>query len=112
MKITHIQNQLFKDNNSLIKFQFPIAEFKLIENFIIVLLDVPLDIVLNENLFCIDLNGAILWQIEKIKHIYNDSTFTNIIIDKNNNIQSYNQDGFMYTINIYSGKIIEKRFLK
>lgn len=105
-------NTLLKDNCVIYTFKYNIEEIVSINNLIVVLLNTPMNSNYNENLLCVNSSGDFIWQVERVAHIYDDSPFTNIVPVDEKHIKSYNQDGFMYTIDIHTGKIIKKSFMK
>lgn len=91
------------------KFKFSIAEIKVFEKIVIVRLDIPAKVIHNENVYGISENGELIWQIEKIGHIYDDSPYTGMAV-KENKLILYNWDGLEVKIDPKTGKVFSKSF--
>ncbi|NKB46261.1 MAG: hypothetical protein GKR77_00535 [Legionellales bacterium] len=120
MKKSIIKNYRFEANRLIIstsdsikKVILPLAieEVKCFEDMLVVLLDYSMDEIFNENVFGISAEGKVLWQIEKIFHAYEHSPFTNIG-QKNDLLSAYNVEGYNYFVDLKTGKIVDKEFIK
>ncbi|QLH43880.1 MAG: hypothetical protein HWD59_15090 [Coxiellaceae bacterium] len=58
----------------------------------------------NRNVYCIDDNYQILWQIENKPTGFEEDPFTNIKLD-NNELIAKNFSGFIYKVDLRNGKI-------
>jgi outer membrane protein assembly factor BamB len=112
MKINHVRNIIYKDDIELCKFRFDIADVKVSVSRMIVLLKSPEGSFFNENIFCINENGELIWQIESISHFYDDSPYDRISIISDNTIEAWNYDSINYFVDINTGKILSKKFTK
>lgn len=112
MKIKILNNILFVDNLEVYSFIFDIKDFIVLDERIVVLINSPTKSLFNENIFCIDKNGQLIWQVEKVVHIYEDSPYDKIVNCNNESIEAWNCDSCNYLINIQNGKIISRRFTK
>jgi hypothetical protein len=65
----------------------------------------------NENVFGVDSNADILWQIQPRKYIYEDSPYTNIT-KKDNFVKLSNWDGTDLIVAPSTGKIIKESYGK
>ncbi|MFW9880717.1 MAG: hypothetical protein ACFFG0_47230 [Candidatus Thorarchaeota archaeon] len=65
---------------------------------------------IQRNIYRIDVNGKIIWQISPYD-AFSNSTFTNIYIS-NDKLLGYNFDGGEYEINLDTGKVRPKQLLK
>ena len=66
--------------------------------------------IFNENIYCVDFSGHIVWQIAPSNHVDQESPYTDIkIID--NDIYAYNWDGNIYLVNKSNGSIQKKQFV-
>ena len=93
MNVTTKGNSIYVNNLIIYKFEYNIRDFKIFSNKIFVLLESPPNSFHNENIYCIDEMGNIVWQVEEISHIYLDSPYDKIILDKGNILKGYNYDG-------------------
>ena len=112
LKINHNQLTIVHaGNEKIITFSFPVSQLIQFEQIIVVSVEPEQHHILNENLFGVSYGGKILWQIEKMEHVSNDSPYMGIA-KKNEMLSAYNWDGFRYLINPETGKIIDKEFVK
>lgn len=112
MNITTKGNSIYVNNFIIYNFEYNIRDFKIVSSKILILLESPPNSFHNENIYCIDESGNVIWQVEKITHIYPDSPYDKIIVSKGDVLQGYNYDGCVYNILIDSGRIISRKFLK
>lgn len=112
MKINIIKNILeFEDLKVEVKFPWPIAELLEFDTSLVVRLEPESGVIFNENIYGVSFSGQILWQIKKVKHIYNDSPYTKII-KLDNSLKVFNWDGDEFIINPLTGEILEKSYNK
>lgn len=94
-----------------VAFSYPIAKALEFEDAVVVMLDVPPGGRMNENVFGINGDGQILWQIEKKPSPYPDSPYLDLNrIDANAKIGNWSGDE--YVIEPATGKILEERYTK
>ena len=95
----------------IIIFDFPIRQLLKFNHCFIVRLEPDIGHIYNENVFGISNEGKILWQIEPLPHVYEDSPYTGLgqIGDL---AQLFNWDGTDLVIEPYTGRIISKRYSK
>ena len=65
----------------------------------------------NENLILLNSNFEIIWKVEKIEYVYEDSPYEDFEVE-NEIVKGYNYDSHVYFIDIKTGKIIGKEFFK
>jgi len=94
-----------------ISFEFPIRQAVLFEEKLLVRIEPEVRKICNENVFCVSLEGKILWQIAPTPHIYVDSPYTGIGKD-GKYAKLYNWDGTDLIVNPSTGEIIKKSFSK
>ena len=96
-----------------VRFDFPIRDTLTIDDTIIILLHIPTGIKCNRNLYAINLQGTILWQIDEVADLDLIGNCPFISIKKQeSSLIIFNWCGFRYTVDPKSGKIIEKVFTK
>ena len=102
----------FKAGNS-IEFDSPILRSIFFDDSVIVVLDVSVNVICNRNIFAINLNGEIIWQIEKSEKLdlIGDCPFINICIESNK-LVAFNWCGFKYSIDPRVGVITDIIFTK
>ena len=103
-------NEFFYDNNLLYTFPFPIKEHLLIGQNVLILLDVPYDIVFNENIFCFD-SEKLVWQVERQDEHNEVCPFTSMSYD-NNTFSGYKWCGIDCKIDLITGKITSSELIK
>ena len=105
----------FENNRLIIKdaivkeFESPISSIVEFENCVVVLLDSDFYKKDNENVFCINKNGKLIWQVPKYEYIDKESPFISISKDFEN-IKLWNWDSSFVLIEPESGKIIMTPF--
>ena len=92
-------------------FDFPIGQVLMIMQRILVRLEPDIEEICNENVFCVTLDEGIIWQVEKVKKMRDDSPYTNVVI-RNGKLFFYSWDGFRMEVNLKDGKIINTVFTK
>lgn len=101
-----IQGQtLIFDTGKSISFPFPVAEAVDYTSITVVRLAVPQGVAFNENVFGVDPQGAIVWQVPKKTYVYADSPYTGMRRQGDNAIL-FNWDGLQLTVDAASGKIL------
>jgi hypothetical protein len=111
MKYRIKANKLILGNKKNIVFDFSIRQVIEINTFLIIRLADKAGMFGNENIYCVNDEGTLIWQIEKVPHVHNNSPYTNIWEEKGN-LRAYNWDGEGVTIDIKTGKIISREFMK
>ncbi|MGN8072637.1 hypothetical protein [Mucilaginibacter sp. 22184] len=98
-----------------VEFDFPIKETLVFNDKIIVLLDIvgTTNTKYNQNVFAIDRNGKILWQIERTENLDAIGYCPFISIEMDNlNLVSFNWCGYKFIIDPKTGEVIERIFTK
>lgn len=90
-------------------FKFPIRQVLAFVDCLVVRIEPDSSQVYNENVFGINKDGKLLWQIQSIPHVYANSPYTNISKD-GVFLKIHNWDGTDLTVEPYSGKITKKDF--
>ena len=66
---------------------------------------------IQRNVFRFDAKGNMIWQVGTY-NAFPVSTFTNVYLDKENNLFGYNFDGCEYAIDIDTGAVTASQLLK
>lgn len=103
--------KIILESGKVVGFKFPIAETLVFEEGIVVMLDVPPKSGFNENVYGINFDGQILWQIAARKYVYDDSPYTGIGY-KNGMAALYNWDGLESVVDPKTGKVLEEDYRK
>lgn len=82
---------------------FPIKAAIPANGILVVLLDIPPRTIENENVFGMQADGTIAWQIERLPHVYEDSPYTSIAT-ANGEVTAFNWDGDQVTLETATGK--------
>jgi len=103
-------NQLRTPQGTIVSFDYRIAEFAEVDGVLIVVLDVPPNASMTENVFGVSKEGRILWQIERIPETGTDPTncYTSIFP----RLQLFNWSCVGVEIDVHKGTIINKWFGK
>lgn len=95
----------------VVSFDYPVQEAVEVRGAIVVCLDVPVNRKMNENVYAIDRQGALLWQIKPMRHLLESSRFVGV--DKaDERVRLFNVDGMVYDVDPLTGEIIGKYFGK
>ncbi|GGB21269.1 MULTISPECIES: hypothetical protein [Mucilaginibacter] len=107
------QKKIIFETGKFIEFDFSIQDTLVFDSKIVVLLDISGDTKFNQNVYAIDFNGEILWQIERSENldIIGYCPFISIEI-QNLKLVSFNWCGFRFTIDPGTGKVNESIFTK
>lgn len=100
-----------QDSEKIVTFSYAIGAIEKFDNRFVVMIDPPANTIFNENIYGVSYDGKILWQVEKIAHVDQDSPYTGIG-KENNFLSAYNWDGHDYCIDLNTGKILGKKFVK
>ncbi|NHA04490.1 hypothetical protein G7092_11815 [Mucilaginibacter sp. HC2] len=107
------QKKIILEKGNIVEFDFPIKETLAFDGKIIVLLDILENIRYNKNVFAIDFDGKILWQIAKTENLdmIGYCPFISIEIE-NLKLVSFNWCGFKFTVDAKTGYVTERIFTK
>tara|TARA_R110002072_G_scaffold287464_5_gene453169 strand:+ start:5945 stop:6301 length:357 start_codon:yes stop_codon:yes gene_type:complete len=109
MKFSFKNETLFFKEKLIHTFIAPISDLLEFEECIVVLLCRDYYKKDNENVFCLDTDGVIKWQVPKYDYIYDRSPFVGI--DKEgDNVKLYNWDSSYVIIEPTTGKVIVDAF--
>lgn len=96
-------------NGKSIDFPYKIDNVKVCMGILIVLLDIPSKKSFKNNIFGVNHEGIILWQVEDAGEIYsfkNDVPYVGSRVSENNQLVITNFNGVTFTINALNGKIL------
>jgi hypothetical protein len=113
--VYNINKNILIVNDNSVCFDFDIREVKVLDKLIIVLLSIPFDVNFLNNVYAVDMNGKLVWQIQDVRDLYPKNKvlpYEHIRINENNQIVVVNFYGIAYTVNPLSGKIIGRSFTK
>jgi len=112
MNYSFNNNKLFFHDQQIIEFEYPIIDtLESIDGNAIVLLDKEEiekeNTIRNRNVYGVDSQGNILWQVEEKQHIYDNSPYINLS-EKDEKIRLHNWDGTVYRLDTLTGKLDEE----
>ena len=111
-KINFIEgNKFFEFGKILFTTDANIEKFIRLGNNIIVLVktdEFPSD----RNIFCYDKSGRLKWQIPQPDVLISQNYYTSIYLSTNNELKAYNWNGVEVTIDVETGKIVQKALIK
>ena len=106
------KNKIMLDDTILLSFDYEIKEFIDFKNVIVVCLNY-FDVPFNENVFAIDYNGKILWQIPKYISVEDrKSSFVGLNKENENSCWAVNWDGTSLLLDITSGQILKDKWVR
>ena len=88
-----------------VSFQWPIAEVVAFDDVLVVRVEPAPGSCFNENVFGVEGDGSVIWEIEKRKHVYDDSPYTSILA-QNGNVKLFNWDGDELLVDPKNGRVI------
>ena len=110
--ITINGNKLYHGKKEIFSREFQIKQVLEIAGYCVILTDVPKGRIDNENVFCINLKGDLIWRISHTEHLYQDSPYMNMEKDIDDTILLMNWDGGNVKVNVLTGEIISKGWSK
>ncbi|NNE64673.1 MAG: hypothetical protein HKN34_11370, partial [Gammaproteobacteria bacterium] len=99
------KNTLCLGGNNKISFNFDIAKAVSYDELAVVMLKIPSGVKFNENVFGVDTDGRIKWQVEKIFPESDDSPYVDIL-KFSDGLYAINWSGVRTKINLDTGKVI------
>lgn len=102
-------------NGNKVEFQFKIDNVKICNSLYIVLVDIPSNIKITNNVYAVNENGHIVWQVQDVNEVYsfkNDVPYVGTRITEDNFIIATNYNGVTVTVNSVDGKIVGKGITK
>ncbi len=103
-------SKVYFGNRKVGDFKYPIRCLLDLTNKYIVLLEVPSNEMYSENVFCINKEGKLLWQIEKKKMPHSFSSYYGL--DYNKNALLVYSSSIERLVDLNSGKILETDIVK
>lgn len=94
-----------------VEFDFPIAEVVECDNCLVIRLDVPSNVVYNQNVFGVSTNGVDRWQIGPERLVYDNSPYTHISLSGNTALLQ-NWDGLLLEIEPKNGEVLSRKYLR
>ena len=105
-------NHFYYNDTLIISFEQNISDFIDLE-MPVILIESSENKPLFRNIFCVDKQGKILWQIDKeIENSISIKTPYTSIYRENNQLKGYNRAGYEVVINPRNGKVLEIDFIK
>ena len=105
--------KLFYKGDMIYSFDWPIEEVVGVKNLIIVLLSSDCYKKDNENVFCLDFKGNLLWQIPKMKDTTEErNPYVGLIKEDERSIWATNWSGNAYLLDLESGKVLKSKWEK
>jgi len=106
-----VRNNSLIINGKVVNFQYEIDNVKECGNLLIVLVDIPSNVQAVNNVYAVNENGQIVWQIEDAGSVYsiqNDVPYVGTRITETSQLVVTNFNGVTFTVEPVSGKIIGK----
>lgn len=106
------KNKILLNGNLLSTFDYEITEFVEFENVILVCLNY-FEVPFNENVFALDYNGKILWQICKYTPLEGrKSSFVGLNKENESSCWAVNWDGTSLLLDINSGEVLKNKWVR
>lgn len=94
-----------------VKFDFPVGEYAEYQKTVVVVLDVSGKLKADRNVYGINLEGEIVWQLDEGTSIDGHS-YVGLFKDNEGTIRLVNFDGTQLVVNPNSGEIIDQKWYK
>ena len=105
---TKMSKQLIINGKSIYNFDYDIDMYFILENKVIVLLDVlAKKSKINENVYCVDMDGNLIWQMEYISRLTADSPIVGMRLENKNALKVFDWSGEYFFLDVNNGKIID-----
>lgn len=115
MDINFVDNKLMLPA-SKIAFKYNIYSVVKIKGGVAVLLDIPSDVEVTENIYALDLNGKKIWKVQSVKEVNPNikrlSPYVGMALLPNGNISATTFYGLNYEISAKDGKILSSHMAK
>lgn len=100
-------NEIHFDDGSTVQFPYDIQECQRIDDVLVVVLDLPRDSRMTENVFGVSLDGKIIWQIERTPEMSKDpiNFYTGILKPSSRGVRLANWNGVSADVDVRTGKI-------
>ena len=99
------------DSIKRVTFPFKVKQVEKFDDVLVVRLEIPMGTIFNENVFGVSAEGKVIWQIEKMSYVYEDSPFTGMG-KEGHYAKLCNWDGTDLLVNPNTGEIAKKSFSK
>ena len=100
--------QLIINGKIIYTFDYNIIEYINLNTKVIVLLDVFIkNSTINENVYCVDMEGKLIWQMEQITRAKSDSPITGMNMLNNFLLQVFDLSGEYFILDTGNGKIVD-----
>lgn len=109
----HNGKYLKNDNNFLLEFKYPIEQISSWEGDVVVVLAPPAEVIMPENVYYVNFDGSIRWQIPPNATGADPlSLYTGIIQFDHEKLIVYNSGGFALDLDKNTGEVINSLFTK
>ena len=97
------------DSGKVGSFNYDVAEAVGFDTVVVARLEIPVGVVLNENVYGLDYDGQMLWQVPTRKHVYTDSPYTKIA-RRGDAVLLVNWDGLELTLDPETGRVLGENY--
>jgi outer membrane protein assembly factor BamB len=98
-------NNVHFPSGKTVKFDYPVREAVQIDDITVICLEVPMNRKLNENVYALDNEGNLLWQVKPARHAYENSSYVGVKA-LGNVVRVFNWDGMVYDLNPKTGDVL------
>jgi hypothetical protein len=116
MSWTVNDNQVVCDYGQVVSFDYPIRELLNVGEFAVIVLDVPPDAVMTENVFGLTRDCRISWQIERSPSTASDPVNVYVgasrLVDRPSVVVVTNWNGIAAYVDVSTGRILETMIVK
>jgi hypothetical protein len=105
------KNKFVRDGEILITIKDDIKDYVIVNDCIIILADSSKS-KNDQNIYCYDVGGELIWQIPPVDKLHFDNYYTSVYLSEQGSLQAYNKNGIEITINKQDGNILQKELIK
>lgn len=104
-------NRLLLSGGKYVEFDFPVSQVIEFDEVLVVLLELPTQVLFNENVFGVSKGGKILWQISPEKLVYDNSPYVELSrLGEVARLQNW--DGLVLHVAPSTGNVIDRIYLR
>lgn len=111
MKYLIAKNSLIIEDKHTVEFEFPIKKTLEIEELLIVLIESPMGKIYNDNVFCVNSQGKIIWQVPRISSYpgnTKDCSFVGMTLNEKRELVLFNWCDLAVVIDFRTGSILSQ----
>lgn len=110
MRVRIYKKKILLDDKEA-EFEFNIKDYLIIKDKVIIRLEIPTSTIFNENVFALNKDAKIHWQVPERSYLSDNSPYVGLF-KEGENVRLTSWDGVHLTIELETGKIINQEWIK